>query len=215
MSQNILEDIAEAGGLSDFAPNLGVGEHLVCLTKIELRNTREYGQKVDVEYIVVDSTVHAKGEVRGDVFFIQKNGDSGLYARKRANAFSREVVKSLGGDPDDTTPIEVNGKTMPKGQAVVIQTLSKLMDKTNPGKGLLLKVSTRKRANKEKTKEHDNNTYASVKQTREEMGARRQAMETGAAQQPVATAGSPVAPAIAAPAPTPTAPAPTMLDGIL
>jgi len=196
---NILEEIAGAGELSDFAAGLDPGDHLVCLTKIELRDSREYGKKVDVEYIIVESTAHKKGETRGDVFFIQRNGDAGKYSRKRANALSREVVKSLGGDPDDMTPVDFNGQKKPKGEVVVIQTLGKLLDKTQPGKGILLRVSTRKRLNKEKTKEHSNNTYASVTQTKEEMGARRRAIESApqtpaAAPQPSAPAPQPVAP---------------------
>lgn len=217
MSDNILEDIAGAGDLGgDFAPNLDVGEHVVCLSLVEQRGTREYGKKIDVEYTIVSSSCHRPGEVRGDVFFIQKNGDAGLYARKRANALSREVVKSLGGDPDDTTPVTLaNGKTMPKGQAMVVQTLGKLLDKTQPGKGILLSVSTRKRLNKEKTKEHSNNTYAAVTQTKEEIGKRRQAME-GAANIAAAAAKAAEAPASAAPAPAPitTTAAAVSIDGL-
>lgn len=204
---NILEDIAGAGDLNDYASNLEPGEHLVCLKLVETRNSREYGQKIDIEYTIIESTVHKKGEVRGDVFFIQRNGDAGSYARKRANAFSREVVKCLGGDPDNMEKVVVNGKEMPKGQAMVVQTLGKLLAKEQPGRGLLLRVSTRKRPNKDKSKEYDNNTYLAVTQTKEEMGKRRQAMESGGAV--AAPAGTAPLPAAAAPTPAPTpAPAP-------
>lgn len=215
---NILEDIAGAGDLSDFAPGLGTGEHVVCLSKIETRDSREYGKKIDIEYVIVESTAHPKGETRGDVFFIQRNGDAGSYARKRANAFSREVVKSLGGDPDDATLVNVNGKQMPKGQAMVVQTLGKLLDKAQPGRGILLKVSTRKRPNKDKSKEYDNNTYTSVTQTKEEIGKRRQALDTAGA---AAAAAQAAAAAAQAPAPQPAQPEPTSatsaynLDGLL
>lgn len=208
---NILEDIAGAGDLSDFAPGLDTGEHLACLKAVETRNSREYGQKIDIEFVIVESTSHQKGEVRGDVFFIQRNGDAGSYARKRANAFSREVVKSLGGNPDDNTPVTVNGKTMPKGQAMVVQTLGKLLDKTQPGKGLLLRISTRKRPNKEKTKEYDNNTYLAVTQTKEDIGKRRSAMESATAAPTVAPAEIPAAVTPTAPSPAP-APATTLDD---
>lgn len=208
---NILEDIAGAGDLSDFAPGLNEGEHLVCLKAVETRNSREYGQKIDIEFVIVESTSHQKGEVRGDVFFIQRNGDAGSYARKRANAFSREVVKSLGGNPDDTTPVTVNGKTLPKGQAMVVQTLGKLLDKTQPGKGLLIRISTRKRPNKEKTKEYDNNTYAAVTQTKEDIGKRRSAMESATTAPTVVAPEIPVTAPATAPVTT-TAPATTLDD---
>lgn len=215
MSDQILEAIAGAGEATDFAPNLEPGDHLVCLTLTEMRTTREYGKKIDVEYKIIESTVHKPGETRGDVFFIQKNGDAGLYSRKRANAFSREVVKSLGGDPDDQNLVDFNGKKMKKGEVVVIQTLNKLLDKTQPGKGLLLRVSTKKRMNKDKTKEHANNTYSSVTQTKEDMGKRRAVIESGPiAAAPAASSPSPVA-STPAPAPAQTTTAASVnIDGL-
>lgn len=187
---SIAADIATAGDLSDHAPRLGKGDHLVALYAVESKKTREYGGAVFIEMVIVQSTSHTAGERRADGWFISKNGDAGMYERKRMNAFARAVVQSLGGNPDDPEKVSLNGKEMTKGQALVAQTLGAMLSGKQPGRGVLLRISTTSRSNKEKTKSFDNNAYSHVVQTREQIKGMREKLEAAPMAAAPATAAA-------------------------
>lgn len=207
---SVAADIATAGDLSDHAPRLGKGDHLVALYAVENKKTREYGQSVFIEMVIVQSTAHTAGERRADGWFISKNGDAGMYERKRMNAFARAVVQSLGGNPDDPEKVTLNGKEMTKGQALVAQTLGAMLSAKQPGRGVLLRISTTSRSNKEKTKSYDNNAYSHVVQTREQIKEMRGKLEIV----PVAAPAAAAAPAATTPATASAAPVTNHLDSL-
>lgn len=199
-NENLFNDIANAGSLTDYAPRLKVGDHVLALNLYDTQQTREKGVMVFAELVVVESTSHRPGEVVGDAWFVGQNGLPGEYARKRALAFGQAVVASLNGDPNNTPLVQ--------------QTLSQVSDKVRqPGRGIMLRCSTREKTKEKdgKTKTHVNNTWAPLEgQTPETIGQRRawceqvapvQTRATQPAPMPQTYAAPPVQPQYAQPAP--------------
>lgn len=188
-NENLFNDIANAGSLTDYAPRLKVGDHALALNLYDTQNTREKGVMVFAELVVIESTAHRPGEVVGDAWFVGQNGLPGEYARKRALAFGQAIVSSLNGDPNNTPLVQ--------------QTLSQISDKVRqPGRGLVLRCSTREKTKTDKegkTKTHVNNTWSPLEgQTPETIGQRRAWCEQVAPVQVRAAQ-----PAYAQPAPMP------------
>lgn len=162
--ENLFNDIANAGSLTEYAPRLNIGDHVLALNLYDTMPTRQKGTLVFAEFVVVESTSHRPGEVVGDAWFVGLSGDPGLYARKRALKFGETVVECLNGDPGNTPLVQ--------------QTLAQISDKVRqPGRGLLVRCTTRKekRTNKAgQTGEFVNNSYSKIDgQTPETIGQRR------------------------------------------
>lgn len=184
-NQDLFAEIAGAGELTDYADNFDQGEHIVALNNYEIKKTREYGTMVSVDFIVLESSCHRKGEARGDAWFVGKPGDDGLYAKKRALAFGKAAVRALGGDPEDPTPVQLpNGQVIPKGLAQVQQTLAEMNRKDQPWRGLVLRISTSSRKSKKTQRDHKNNAYAPVQQTVAQIHESRARIERSAPAQP-------------------------------
>jgi len=198
-NQDLFAQITGAGELTDYAENFDQGEHIVALNNYEVKQTREYGTMVSVDFIVLESSCHRKGEARGDAWFVGKAGDDGLYAKKRALAFGKAAVRALGGDPDDATPVQLpNGQVIPKGLAQVQQTLAEMNRKDQPWRGLVLRISTQARTSKKTKREHKNNSYAPVQQTVAQIHESRARIERSAPAQQAQPTAQPTAQTIAA-----------------
>lgn len=211
----LADDLDTSGPLTKRTPRLGLGDHTVAITAFETKKTKDYGLLMFVEYSIIESTTHTKGDVFGDAWFIQKPGLNGEYERKRANEFARVVVQCLGGNPDDMTPcldangapVMVNGKVFTKGMAQVRDTRNAMLSAKQPGRGLIVRANVHKgKATKaDPSKNYSEKSYLPVIQTRDQIKALRDRLDrtapattAPAAAQNVQTS-APVAPPAAAP----------------
>lgn len=197
---NLFATIAGAGDLTDYAPRIEDGEHVLALNNYEIRQTRDYGTMVSVDYVVIESTSHKPGTVVGDAWFVGKAGTDGEYARKRALAFGKAAVQGLGGDPDDASIVMQqngqpmlmpNGQPLTKGLALVQQTLSEMSAQAQPWRGLIIRASAGKRMSKKTGKAHTNVTYKPVTQTVDQIHACRARIEASAKAPPQAAPAQP------------------------
>lgn len=119
----IFEGIENAKPIASWARNLGVGEHVVVLTKYKVKKSeKEFGNIVEAEFVVSESTVHTEGEERGWAWFIDAPGWTGKYNQARAKDFLKEAGKCIG---DERTSKEIGAD---------------FVAKTQKGRGLQLKV---------------------------------------------------------------------------
>lgn len=111
----IFEGIENAKPIASWARNLGIGEHTVVLNNYRVKKSeKEFGNIVEADFIVMESTVHAEGEERGWAWFIDAPGWTGKYNQARAKDFLKEAGKCIG---DERTSKEIGADFVAKKQA--------------------------------------------------------------------------------------------------
>lgn len=225
MSMNdVLDGLEATGALTEFAARLPIGEHDIAVRFFRMTNTRGKGRKIETEFTVLKSTASGiEGAARGDSWFIDQQEHPGMepghYAKLRMDAFVAAVARSLGQSPDDATPArDANGNVELKrdgtprtvGDIVKRAVLADLLSPTNPGRGVVLHVSsTQPSKNGNPVVRRDgspavNNSYNGIPQTLENIKAVREHLDKTApmkASQPAAPQH--VQPQYQAPAPAP------------
>jgi len=208
--------IAGAGDGNEYADRFLDGEHIVALNTFELKQTQDHGRIFSVDFLVIESIVPGyAGKTAGEGYFIDKSDkDGGSGARQRTFGLAKAAIQSLGGDPEDKTPIlDGNGQIvmiapnqpLTKGFQLVQQTLAEMSSGNQPWRGLMLRASGRKKTGKKSNKEYVTVKYAPLTQTAEQIHAARSRIEAAMPLTPAVAppayqlAPAPVAPAVAAP----------------
>jgi hypothetical protein len=170
---------AKAMGGGGYAERLGIGKHRVALKSFKVKeSSKGAGQPfLEAEFVVLESTSHRAGEVRGWVWFINAKGDwAPAYEQDRAKKFLEAVGACVG----DDSPVEVIG--------------GNLAGPNQAGKGLILEVSvspqTGKNAGKTNSRgePYTNIYWYPVEQSLEDLARQREeidSMEGASAPAPV------------------------------
>lgn len=175
-----------------YAPKLEIGNHRLALKNLKVKDsTKGLGQYVEAEFVVVESTVHAQGESRGWVWFINASGQfAAAYEQDRLKKFCEAAGACLG----DNSPPEVIGAA--------------LAGPDQNGMGLIIDCSVQPQTGKNAGKTNSrgelytNIYWKPVKQSLEDLAASRAELESMEPAAPVVTTPPP------APAPTPAATTP-------
>ena len=204
----LLDEVDAAKPLTNYSPRLGIGRHKVAIKRFRIKKSTKVGGKpiVELDVIVLESTVHPKGEVRGWPWFVALPDVAGEYQKARLQEFTNAVKKSIG---DERVGKLVNADMLSESQkgrglvlvCDVVQAYKNGVELTSKGE----KVT--------------NISWTPVTQTLEAVAATRAQIDKMDAQQAATTPQTAVqavtsAPA-AAPAATPAASATGALDSIL
>lgn len=202
----MMGEIAGAGDLTEYASGFDLGKevvgpdgspdpetwekskdglHEVAINGFRVRKTREYGNIVEAEFVVLESNAHERGTIRGESWFIQKTGDEGKYSRMRLRACGKAVVAALGGDPADESEISkilTDLADAPKAE-----------DWCFDGRGIRLVVTTEATVTKKNKKCIRNNSYAACAkiQTAEEIQALKGLIDAKKIFAPAKPSGAP------------------------
>jgi hypothetical protein len=184
-----MNKIADAGTMSEFAPALAAGTHVIALRgPVRVAETREFGRKIEAEFSILESTTLSETERRGDVWFIDKQGLEGQYAQKRFNSFAAAFAEGLGAELD-----------------AVRTALA-----TDAARGLLARVESREKLTKAK-KTVVNNVYSAYPMSTDAVTNAREWLDGHAPAVAAETPAPAQAPAVS---PTP-APGPASTNSIL
>ena len=170
----IFEGIENAKPIASWTRNLGIGEHTVVLNGYRVKKSeKEFGNIVEADFVVLESTVHEENEERGWAWFIDAPGWTGKYNQARAKDFLKEAGKCIG---DERTTKEIGADFVSKAQK---------------GRGTVLKCrvtpvlddagNQRLRKNGEPI---TNAEWTAVSQTLEDIAALRAQIEEGAEPEP-------------------------------
>lgn len=111
----IFEGIENAKPISTWAKNLGIGTHTVVLTGYRVKKSeKEFGNIVEADFVVLESTTHTENEERGWAWFIDAPGWTGKYNQARAKDFLKEAGKCIG---DERSTKEIGADFVSKKQA--------------------------------------------------------------------------------------------------
>lgn len=205
---DLLDEVDAAKAINNFSPKLEIGRHKVALKRMRIKkSTKEGGPPVaEIDVIVIESSVHAKGETRGWPWFVGLPAPAGGYQKARLGEFTAAVKTSIG---DERPGKEVNADLLSpqqKGRGLVL--IADVVQAYKDGKPLMGKKGP-----------VTNVTWTPVKQTLADVAATRaqidkmDAMETAAAPQTAVQAVTQAAAPAAQPDPTP-APAASGLGGL-
>lgn len=110
----IFEGIENAKPIASWTRNLGIGEHTVVLNGYRVkRSEKEFGNIVEADFVVLESSVHEENEERGWAWFIDAPGWTGKYNQARAKDFLKEAGKCVG---DERSTKEIGADFVSKAQ---------------------------------------------------------------------------------------------------
>lgn len=220
---SLMAAIASAGEGNAYADRFSpaLDGALIALNNVEFKDTQDMGRMLSVDFLVVEAAdPQLIGKSVGEGFFTSVSDQKGGKAnRQRAFSLAKNVVLSLGGDPDDNSPVlDADGKLvfvvagqpvsgpLTQGIAIVQSTLGEMSRQDQPWRGVVLKANVSLKKSKSSGKEYPAVRYSPVQQTIEQIGATRARIENGSIQPPTgaprtASAAAPVA-ATAATRPT-------------
>lgn len=151
-----------------FTPRIGIGNHRLALKSYKVRDSvKGQGQFLEAEFVVVESTTHKPGELRGWAWFINASGQwAAAYEQDRAKKFLEAVGACVG----DTSSVEVIGANLAgadqAGTGLVIDCTVALQGGKNAGK------------TNSKGEPYTNIYWNPVKQTLDELAASRAEVES-------------------------------------
>lgn len=219
----LLNETTESGTMNSFGERFLAGEHFIAIDKFEIKEVFHKGDQekmvmVGCDFIVLDSDTMKPGTRVSDPFYIGRRGTKGETQRKKLNGVARAVVEALG---VSQKPEDVGGKEFNKLVAAQLTKMLEIDANTGytvsagrkfTGRGLALRVISRNNVGKD-GKTYVNQDYTPVKQTKEDIKAKRAAIE--AVPSAPAAAAPKTDSAAPAPAPAPITPdVENMLDGI-
>ncbi len=105
----VFESVGNAKSLGGFTPRLGIGQHQLLLKKYAVKeSSKGKGKILEADFVILGSSVHQAGEVRGWAWFIGSQGWAGAYEEARAKAFIEVVGLCIG----DNSPVSQIGAAL-------------------------------------------------------------------------------------------------------
>lgn len=123
MSSALFNRFRTARPVAGFAPRIGAGQHLLALSKFEMKSTSDRGDIFAAEFEVIESNRHEVGSIVSTAWFVSDPGWKGDKALGKAMVFVNQLT---GARLDDNDHFDKSVKS--------------LMDATQPGRGLLIRA---------------------------------------------------------------------------